>query len=64
MGKISTDVEFEKLIPPPSNQIYINDIGCVVMSLETLKAIVSEEISEHLELDRMERQLRQYGRLD
>ena len=64
MSKIYTDVEFEKLIPPPFNQIYINDIGCVVMSLETLKSMVRKDVAEQMHLDKMERELRRYGRLD
>lgn len=54
----------EELIPPEYMQVYINDLGCVVMSLSTLKAIIKEDIAEQMHLDRIERKLRQYGRLD
>lgn len=53
-----------ELTPPPFMQVYINDIGCVVMSLETLKEIIKEDIAEQMFLEEMERKLRQYGRLD
>lgn len=54
----------EELIPPEYMQVYINEFGCVVMSLSTLKAIIKEDIAEQMYLDKMERKLRQYGRLD
>ena len=53
----------DELIPPEFMQVYINDLGCVVMSLETLKGIIKEDIAEQMFLDDMERKLKQYGRL-
>ena len=54
----------EELIPPEHMQVYINEFGCVVMSLSTLKAIIKEDIAEQMFLNKIERRLRQYGRLD